>query len=236
MEVLSIKQNSTKNIISVAKHTFKTLRITYIVEGIILLLALFSNSFFSRFTQGLDLVPTISILFTINFIAHLIVFSLQISKDHGNLLFLTPINGMQFILGHFLELLSVDFLILLIIGLVGSINAHSFASLLITSSIGILLGLLSAHLIISAAIAIVSSYIRSTGLCVFIVILICIIGEGVYGWLNRSIISFLPYFYMSIGRLGFIEIDLFSVLIDIIALIGLQIAAAYMIDKKLDIY
>ena len=41
---------------------------------------------------------------------------------------------------------------------------------------------------------------------------------------------------MSIGRLGFIEIDIFSVLIDILALIGLQITAAYMIDKKLDIY
>lgn len=236
MEVLSIKQNSMKNIISIAKHTFKTLRTTYIVEGIILLLALFSNSFFSRFTQGLDLVPTISILFTINLIAHLIVFSLQISKEHGNLLFLTPINGMQFILGHLLELFGIDILILFIVGLVGSINAHSFASLLITSSMGILLGLLSAHLIISATIAIVGSYIRSTGLCVLIVILSCIIGEGIYGWFNKAIISFLPYFYMSIGRLGFIEIDIFSVLIDILALIGLQITAAYMIDKKLDIY
>lgn len=236
MEVITIKQNSIKNILGVAKHTFKTLRITYIVEGIILLLAFFSSSFFSRFTQGLDLVPAISILLTINFIAHLIIFSLQISKEHGNLLFLTPINGIQFILGNFLELLFVDLIIVLVVGLVGSLNAHAFASLLIISSLGILFGLLSAHLMITAAIAIVGSFIRSTGLCVLGVVFSCLIGNGIYSWFNKTIIRFLPYFYMSIGRLGLVKIDIFSVFIDIIALISLQITAAYMIDNKLDIY
>lgn len=236
MEITSIKQNFFKNILGVAKHTFKTLRITYIVEAVILLISLFSSSFFSRFTLGLDLVPAISILLTINFIAHLIVFSQQVSKEHGNLLFLAPIKGIEFILGHFLELLIVDLSILSIIAMVGSINAHTIASLLITSSFGILFGLLSTHLVISAAIAIVGSYIRSTGLCVLVVILSCLMGDGIYSWFNNAIISFLPYFYMNLGRLGIIEIDLFSVFIDIIALIGLQITAAYMIDKKLDIY
>lgn len=230
------KSNLIRNILGVMKHTFKTLRITYVVEAVILVLAFFSSNFFSRYTLGLDLVPTITIILTINFIAHLIIFSLQISNDHGKLLFLTPIKGIEFILGHFLELLLVDSFAILFVAVVGSINAHSFASILIISSLGILIGLLSAHLIITGAIAIVGSYIRSTGLCVLGVILACGIANGIYDWLNKAIISFLPYFYMSIGRLSLIEIDIFSTLIDLVALIGLQLIAAHMIDKKLDIY
>lgn len=235
MESTSFKISSLKNIVGVAKHTFKSLRITYIIEAAILILSLFSSSFFSRFTLGLDLIPTISILLTINFIAHLIIFSLQISKDHGKLLFLTPIKGIEFIAGHLLELLLVDTFIILVISLVGSLNAHTVASLLITSSFGIFIGLLSAHLIITGTIAIVSSYVRGTGLCVLGVILSCIIGQSIYDLFNNAILRFLPYFYMSLGRLGLIQIDIFSVIIDIISLVGLQIVAAYMIDRKLDI-
>ncbi len=230
------KSNPMKNIIGVMKHTFKTLRITYIIETVILALSFFSSNFLSRYTLGLDLVPTVAIILTINFIAHLIVFSLQLSKDHGNLLFLAPIKGIEFILGHFLELLLIDSFAILFAAVVGSINAHSFASMLIFSSLGILIGMLSAHLIITGAIAIVGSYIRSTGLCVLGVILACGIGNGIYDWFNKAIISFLPYFYMNIGRLGLIEIDIFSALLDLIVLIGLQLVAAHMIDKKLDIY
>lgn len=230
------KSNSMKNILGVMKHTFKTLRITYIVEAVILVLAFFSSSFFSRFTLGLDLVPAVAIILTINFIAHLIVFSLQISKEHGNLLFLAPMKGIEFIIGHFLELILVDSFVVLFTCIMGSLNAHSVASMLIVASLGILIGLLSAHLIISGAIVIVGTYIRSTGLCVLGVIIACGIGNGIYDWLNRTIISFLPYFYLSIGRLGLIEIDIFSSILDLIALIVLQLVAAHMIDKKLDIY
>lgn len=235
MEGTIVKQSYYKNILGIAFHTFKTLKIAYIIETIILLIGLFSNNFFSRYTMGLDLVPTVATLLTANFIAHIIVFSLQISKDHGKLLFLTPIKGIEFLAGHFLELLLVDSFIVVAAAVVGSINAHGLASMLITASLGILVGLLSAHLIITGTIAIVGSYIRSTGLCILGVILCCGFGESIYSWINNAVISFMPYFYLSIGRLGLIEIDIFSVILDILALIGLQIAAAYMIDKKLDI-
>lgn len=235
MEITLKNSKSFKYIIGTATHTFKSLKIIYIIEAIILLIGLFSNHFFSQFTKSLDLIPTVATLLTMNFVAHLIVFSLQVSKDHGKLLFLTPVKGIEFILGHFLELLLVDSFIIVVTSFVGSINSHSIASTLITSSLGILLGLLSAHLLLTGTIAIVSCYIRSTGLCILGVILCCSIGESIYSWINNTIISFLPYFYLSIGKLGIIEIDIFSVVIDIIALVGLQIVAAYMIDKKLDI-
>lgn len=236
MEILKINQRPLKNIFAVAKHTFKTLRITYIVEGVILLIALFSSSFFSRFTQGLDLVPTVSILLTTNFVAHLIVFSLQISKDHGNLLFLTPIKGYEFLVGHFLELLAVDTFTVFVIILVGSINSGAIASLLLTASLSILVSLLSSHLVITSAITLIGTYVKSTGLCVVLVIIGCIIGNSIYSWLSKAILSFLPYFYMTLGNLRLIEIDIFSLILDILALVLLQGISAYIIDNKLDIY
>ncbi len=41
--------------------------------------------------------------------------------------------------------------------------------------------------------------------------------------------------YMTIGKYGAIELDIFAIIIDILALIILQIVAANRIDKKLDI-
>lgn len=236
MEVLKIKQISLKSILSIAKHTFKTLRIIYIIEGFLLALSLFSNNFFSQFTLGIDLISMVSILLTANFISHIIVFSLQISKEHGNLLFLTPINGIEFILGHLLELITINLLIITITTIVGSLNTNTFTSFLTTSSFFLFIGLITAHLIISAFICIVSSYIKNTGLCVLAVIICCGIAQSIYFIFSKVILSFLPYFYVSVNIFGTVHIDIFSVVLNIIAIVTLQLIAAYMIDKKLDIY
>lgn len=229
------KSIKIKNILGIAKYTFRTLRIVYLIEAIILILALGSSSFLSKFTLGLDLIPAISILITTNFIAHMIIFSMQLSKEYGRLLFLTPISGIDFILGNLLELVLVNLFITIIVTLGAMVNSGNFPSIVLSISLSISLGTITGYLIITALIAILGSYIRSTSLCVLAVIGACIIGDIIYSFIADLLLYFLPYVYMTIGKYGAIELDIFAIIIDTLALIILQLVAANRIDKKLDI-
>ncbi len=229
------KSIKIKNILSIVKYTFKTLRIMYLIEAVILVLALGSSSFLSKFTLGLDLIPAISILLTMNFISHMIIFSMQLSKEYGRLLFLTPISGVDFILGNLLELVLVNLFIIIIINLGSMVNSGNYSFIILSISLSVSIGTTIAYLIITALIAIIGSYIRSTSLCVLAVIAANIVGSIIYSFIANLILHFLPYAYMVIGKSGAIEIDIFSVLIDTLALIILQFVAANRIDKKLDI-
>lgn len=229
------KSIKIKNILGIAKYTFRTLRIMYLIEAVIIVLALGSSSFLSKYTLGLDLIPAISILLTMNFISHMIIFSMQLSKEYGRLLFLTPISGIDFILGNLLELVLVNLFIVMISNLGVIVNSGSVSSIVFSLSLSVSIGTTIAYLIITALIAILSSYIRSTSLCVLAVIGACIVGDIIYSFIVNMILHFLPYAYMTIGKYGAIEIDIFSVLIDTLAIIILQLVAANIIDKKLDI-
>jgi hypothetical protein len=229
------KSIKMKNVLSIVKYTFKTLRIMYLIEAVILVLALGSSSFLSKFTLGLDLIPAVSILITMNFISHIIIFSMQLSKEYGRLLFLTPISGVDFILGNLLELVLVNLFITIIINLGLMVNSGNYSFIILSISLSVSIGTTIAYLIITALIAIIGSYIRSTSLCVLAVIAANIVGSIIYSFISNLILHFLPYAYMVIGKSGAIEIDIFSVLIDTLALIILQFVAANRIDKKLDI-
>lgn len=229
------KSIKIKNILGIAKYTFRTLRIMYLIEAVIIVLALGSSSFLSKYTLGLDLIPAISILLTMNFISHMIIFSMQLSKEYGRLLFLTPISGIDFILGNLLELVLVNLFIVMISNLGVIVNSGSVSSIVFSLSLSVSIGTTIAYLIITALIAILSSYIRSTSLCVLAVIGACIVGDIIYSFIANIILHLLPYVYMTIGKYGAIEIDIFSVLIDTLAIIILQLVAANRIDKKLDI-
>lgn len=229
------KSIKIKNILGIAKYTFRTLRIMYLIEAVIIVLALGSSSFLSKYTLGLDLIPAISILLTMNFISHMIIFSMQLSKEYGRLLFLTPISGIDFILGNLLELVLVNLFIVMILNLGVIVNSGSLSSIVFFLSLFVSVGTTIAYLIITALIAILGSYIRSTSLCVLAVIGACIVGDIIYSFIANIILRFLPYVYMTIGKYGAIEIDIFSVLVDTLAIIILQLVAANRIDKKLDI-
>lgn len=229
------KSMKIKNILGIAKYTFRTLRIMYLIEAVIIVLALGSSSFLSKYTLGLDLIPSISILLTMNFIAHMIIFSMQLSKEYGRLLFLTPISGIDFILGNLLELILVNLFITIIVTLSAMVNSGNFPSIVLNISLSVSLGTTIAYLIITSLIAILSSYIRSTSLCVLAVIGACIVGDIIYSFIANIILHFLPYVYMTIGKYGAIELDIFAIIIDTLALIILQLVAANRIDKKLDI-
>lgn len=234
-KIIKNKSIKMKNIFSIAKYSFRTLRIMYLIEAIILVLALGSSSFLSKFTQGLDLIPAVSILIATNFIAHIIIFSMQLSKEYGRLLFLAPISGIDFILGNLLELIFINLFITIIVALGAMVNSGNFPSIVLNISLSMSLGTIISYLIITALIAILGSYIRSTALCVLAVIGAGIVGNIIYSFIANLILYFLPYMYMTIGKYGAIELDIFAIIIDILALIILQIVAANRIDKKLDI-
>lgn len=237
MKNIITKNNSIKmkNIFNISKYTFRTLRIMYLIEAVILILALGSSSFLSKFTLGFDLIPSISLLLTINFIAHIIIFSMQLSKEYGRLLFLTPISGIDFILGNLLELVLTNSFIVIISNLNVMVNSNNMSSMIFSISLSILFGIIVGYLIITALIAILGSYIKSTALCVLAVIATWIIGDIIYSFISKLLLHLFPYWYLTIGKYGAIEVDIFSLIINLIALIVLQLIAANRIDRKLDI-
>jgi len=139
-KIIKNKSIKMKNIFSIAKYSFRTLRIMYLIEAIILVLALGSSSFLSKFTQGLDLIPAVSILIATNFIAHIIIFSMQLSKEYGRLLFLAPISGIDFILGNLLELIFINLFITTIVALGAMVNSGNFPSIVLNISFLLSLG------------------------------------------------------------------------------------------------
>lgn len=229
------KSIKIKNILNISKYTFRTLRIMYLIEAVILVLALGSSSFLSKFTLGFDLIPAISLLLIINFIAHIIIFYMQLSKEYGRLLFLTPISGIDFILGNLLELILTNSFIVIISNLNIIVNSNNMTSMIFSISLSILFGIIIGYLIITALIAILGSYIKSTALCVLAVIATWIIGDIIYSFISNLLLLLFPYWYIAIGKYGAIEVDIFSMLINLIALITLQLIAANRIDRKLDI-
>ena len=223
------------NILGIAKYTFFSNRIIYLIEGIILGLSIILNLFISRFTRGVDLIPAISIALTVNFFSHLVLFFHQLSKEYGRLLFLTPIKGIELIIGNFLEFFSCGLVIVFVSILCSGAAAGKYPSLLTSATLPILFGLSTSYLILSAIIAVVNSYISKTSIQVLITIFACIVGKSIYGLLAKVILKPLPYAYMSISGFYSAEIDIFSWILGAIAIIALQFLAAYHIDKKLDI-
>lgn len=235
-----IESNSFRNILNIAKYTFKTLKITYIIEAILLFIGLFSSLpelfiYNSNSSTTFNLIPLVLMIFIVNFILHLITFYQQTSKEYGALIFLTPTKGWEFILGHFLELILANGFILISFIIVTFFSSKLLIPVVLLSLIPLIFSLLLAHLIISASIIFVKTYIRNTVLCILGSIFLCLVGKSMYSILRKIILSFLPYFYVRIGKLFTIEIDIFSTILGIVTIIAIQILASYMIDKKLDI-
>ena len=224
-----------KNIVNIMKYNFKTLKILYFIELIILIISLVTGRFISMITWGWDIVALVGIVCTINFIASLILFSCQISKEYGRLLFLTEIKGVEFIIGSLLQLVSVNLLSLLLIIIVNLIGIGVVSAKILLVIIGIYIGFTVAYLIITSLIGIVYSYIKNSFFVVITTILVAVIGSFVYEVITSYILGFLPYVYMTIGNNNAIEIDIIEWILGLIVIIGLQIVLGNSIDKKLDI-
>lgn len=238
LKINMIKSNSFKNVLNITKYTFKTLKIPYIIETILLFIGLLSSLpelFIYNSLTTFNLIPLVIMIFIANFILHLIIFYQQTSKEYGALIFLTPTKGWEFILGHFLELVLVNGFILISFIIATFFSSKLLIPVVLVSLIPIVLSLLLVHLIISASIILVKTYIRNTILCILGTLFLCSVGKFIYSILRKIILSFLPYFYVRIGKLFTIEIDIFSTILGIVTIIAIQILASFMIDKKLDI-
>lgn len=222
-----------KNIINIMKYSFKGLRIFYFIELIILIIGVAGGRILEQITGGWDSIALLSTVFTANFIVGIIIFSTQISKDHGRLLFLAPIKGMEFIIGNFLQLVIVNLGVLIISILTLLINTGSINSDIVLMNVIVAGSLMLAYLIITSLIAIFGSYINNTFLVVMAVIFGSMIGDVIYELITSFILSVMPYVYMTIDNI--IEIDLISVLFAVLTIVSLQVIAGKHIDKKLDI-
>ncbi|MBU3103132.1 hypothetical protein [Clostridium gasigenes] len=224
-----------KNILNIMKYSFKSLRILYFIEFLILLVGLVSGKFLSQFTGGWDVLAIVSTIATMNFISYIILFSKQISKDYGYLLFLTPIKGIEFIVGHLLGLVSANLIVIIIALIVNLINIGEINSGILQTSVTVIIGLITAYLIITALIGIFSSYIRNKFLSIIAIIIIFSIGSLIYDFITSIILSIMPYVYITIGNSNIIEIDVISSILGILTVLALQIIAGKYIDKKIDI-
>ncbi|MGL5353808.1 MAG: hypothetical protein ACRDA5_10875, partial [Clostridium sp.] len=155
-----------KNVLNIIKYSFNSLKLLYFIEAIILIIGGVISILISRFTGGLDTIVLVSVMATMNFIAHFILFAKELSKDNGNLLFLAPIKGIEFIIGNLLELVIVNIIIVAIMSL---INIGSFNMELLQINISISIGLITAYLIITSLIGIVAPYIRNKFLSVIVI-------------------------------------------------------------------
>lgn len=226
-----------KNILNIMKYSFKSLRILYFIEVILLLVGLIIGNFLSQFTGGWDVIAMVSTIATMNFIAHIILFANQLSKEYGYLLFLTPIKGIEFIVGNLLELVSANLIVIILVLIVNLINTGAINTEILQTSVAVATGLIMGYLIITSLIGIVSPYIRNTFLAVIAIIIISVLGGGIYDFITSIILNVMPYVYIAIniGNSNIIEIDIISSILSILTIMGLQLIAASYIDKKIDI-
>lgn len=221
-----------KNILNIMKYSFNSLKLLYFIEAIIIGIGLVVSMLISRFTGGLDTLVLVSLIATMNFVAHIILFAKQLSKDNGNLLFLAPIKGIEFIVGNLFEMAIIN---LVVVAIMSIINYKGLNFGILVTNISISIEFISIYLVITALIGIIAPYIRNKFLSVITIIILSSVGSGIYNSFIWIVSKVTPYVYMTIGKNNTIEIDLIEVAIGIVAIIFLQILAARSIDKKLDI-
>ncbi len=229
---LQSRWNFMRNIGNVIKYSIRGLRNLYIIEVILLVLSFIGGSFITRFTMGFDTIAMLSIIIVGNFIAHIIVFSCQVSKDYGRLLFLTPIKGSEFIIAKILELGIVQLVVIIINTLAVIINGGKVQEILFIS-ISLGLTLLLAYIIIISLIIIYGSYFNSVALVIVSIILSINFGGIILGFLTNRLFRVLPYIYLRFGL--FMEINLFEVLIYGGVVLALVMFAKKLLDTRLDI-
>lgn len=206
-----------------------------IVVIIILLLgaSTFINIPFVSEIVGLTNMAFVVSVLGINFIVSLVTFFLQISKEQGKLIFMFPIKSWEYLAAKYLEFIIFQLGITLVFSVIAVISGSSVQSMLTVAVLATGFGTIIGYIIITAFTVIVASYIHNSALCLIAVIF----GGGIVNSIVETIIwgitRFLPYVYIRIGSL--VELDLISVLLEGLCIIGLLIIANKHLDKKLDI-
>lgn len=185
-----------------------------------------------------ELMSGLSIAFVasflgINFIVAIIKFSLQVSKDEGNLVFMFPVKSWEFMVAKFLEFTIMQAVIVLAVLITSLLSLSSISGMIVLTSVATAFGTVVAYIAITSYIVIFASYINNTFLCVLAVIFGGGIIESIVEFINWGITRILPYVYLRIGT--FIEIDIIDTLLNAVWIILLVVIGIKHLNKKLDI-
>ena len=182
--------------------------------------------------SGLSIAFVASFL-GINFIVAIIKFSLQVSKDEGNLVFMFPVKSWEFMVAKFLEFTIMQAVIVLVVLITSLLSLSSISGMIVLTSVATAFGTVVAYIAITSYIVIFASYINNTFLCVLAVIFGGGIIESIVEFINWGITRILPYVYLRIGT--FIEIDIIDTLLNGVWIILLVVIGIKHLNKKLDI-
>lgn len=229
------------NIFNILKYNFGKYnsgigKILYIIAFIILCvstLGIFTKVPFIGELMSIMNIAFISTFLVINFIASIIKFSSQISKDNGKLIFTLPIKAWEFMIAKYIEFIILQGSIALVAYIVSSFSGNTMAEVVKITSVAVAFGTTVSYIVITSFIVIFSSYIYNLGLCILAVIVGGGIVQSFVSGINWFITNLFPYVYLKIG--SFIEIDLISTLLGALWLVILVMTAINHLDKKLDI-
>lgn len=171
----------------------------------------------------------------INTVAQVVLFTKQINKEQGYLFFAAPINGKQFIVAKIIEVIGV-YLMIFIINILYLLIKFGLNNLFVQHGFTVIYGAFSYVtwiVVLLFFIAIVNSYIASTGLRVLAILALEVIGMPIYSTVISLIVYILPY--INIVTEGGKRYNIIEIAINFVAIILLGVYCVKRIDNNLNI-
>lgn len=228
-----------KNIVNIIKYSLKEYKVLYMVETLILFITFLSGIFkegnLSTLIHSASIMGISIIIIIINTVAQVVLFTNQIKKEQGALLFTTPIKGIEFIVAKAIEVIGI-YLAILVINIIYLIIKFGFTQLFMQYGFTMIYGVFSYIIwivVLLFFIPVVNSYISKSGLRVLVIILLETIGMSIYSAIVSLIVSILPY--VNIVTNSGIRYNLVEIAINIAAIITLGIYSSKRIDNNLNI-
>ena len=228
-----------ENIINIIKYSIKNYKLLYIVEAIIIgiafLTGIVNEGIVSNFISSATVIGISMTVITINTVAQVVLFTKQINKEQGYLFFAAPINGKQFIVAKIIEVIGV-YLMIFIINILYLLIKFGLNNLFVQHGFTAIYGAFSYVtwiVVLLFFIAIVNSYIASTGLRVLAILALEVIGMPIYSTVISLIVYILPY--INIVTEGGKRYNIIEIAINFVAIILLGVYCAKRIDNNLNI-
>ena len=228
-----------ENIINIIKYSIKNYKLLYIVEaiiiGIVFLTGIVNEGIVSNFISSATVIGISMTVITINTVAQVVLFTKQINKEQGYLFFVAPINGKQFIVAKIIEVIGV-YLMIFILNILHLLIKIGLNNLFVQHGFTAIYGAFSYVtwiVVLLFFIAIVNSYIASTGLRVLAILALEVIGMPIYSTVISLIVYILPY--INIVTEGGKRYNIIEIAINFVAIILLGVYCVKRIDNNLNI-
>lgn len=228
-----------ENIINIIKYSIKNYKLLYIVEAVIIgisfLTGIVNEGIVSNFISSATVIGISMTVITINTVAQVVLFTKQINKEQGYLFFAAPINGKQFIVAKIIEVIGV-YLMIFIINILYLLIKFGLNNLFVQHGFTAIYGAFSYVtwiVVLLFFIAIVNSYIASTGLRVLAILALEVIGMPIYSTVISLIVYILPY--INIVTEGGKRYNIIEIAINFVAIILLGVYCVKRIDNNLNI-